>query len=177
MVNDTYRASDIIGGIRDQVMKTPPRMERVDLNPAIEEVMTVVRGESTKHGIAIHKRLAEQLPSVRADRVQLQQVVLNLVLNAIEAIASIESEVRDLFISTETFTHEELLITVGDSGPGIAAENREAIFDPFYTTKATGVGIGLSICRSIIDAHGGRLWAEERLPRGAVLRFTLPAHC
>jgi signal transduction histidine kinase len=112
---------------------------------------------------------------VYADRVQLQQVMLNLILNAIEAIVSAADDARDLVISTESLAGERLLVAVQDSGPGVAPENRERIFESFYTTKAGGVGIGLSICRSIVDAHAGRLWVDTRAPRGAVFRFTLPA--
>lgn len=176
VVNDTYRASDIIGGIRDQVKKVPPRMEAVDLNGAIVEVIALIRGELSKHHVSVQTRLSEHLPPVRADRVQLQQVMLNLILNAIEAIISIEDEVRELVISTEACALEGMLIAIADSGPGIAAQDRERIFESFYTTKDGGVGIGLSICRAIVDAHGGRLWADEHQPRGAVLRFTLPVH-
>lgn len=176
VVSDTYRASDIIGGIRDQVKKVPPRMEGVDLNDAIVEVITLIRGELSKHHMSVQTRLTEHLPPVRADRVQLQQVMFNLILNAIEAVIGIGDEVRELVISTESSAVEGLLVAVADSGPGIAAEDRERIFDSFYTTKDGGVGIGLSICRSIIDAHGGRLWADARQPRGAVLRFALPVH-
>jgi C4-dicarboxylate-specific signal transduction histidine kinase len=175
VVNDTYRASDIISGIRDQVKKVPPRMDRVNLNDAIVEVIALIRGELSKNRVAAQLRLAEDLPPARADRVQLQQVILNLILNAIEAMVGIEDEVRELVISA-IFSEVGLLVTIADSGPGIAPEDRERIFDSFYTTKAGGVGIGLSICRSIIDAHGGRLWADAHLPRGAVLKFTLPVH-
>jgi PAS domain S-box-containing protein len=176
VVNDTYRASEIISGIRDQVKKVPPRMDRVDLNDAIVEVIALVRGELAKNRVAVQMRLAEELPSARADRVQLQQVILNLILNAMEAMVGIEDEARELVISAVFSELEGLLVAIADSGPGIAAQDRERIFDSFYTTKAGGVGIGLSICRSIIDAHGGRLWADARQPRGAVLKFTLPAH-
>jgi signal transduction histidine kinase len=176
VVNDTYRAGDIVGRIRDQVKKVPPRMEDVDLNDAIEEVIALVRGELSKHRVSIQTQLAEGLSPVHGDRVQLQQVMLNLILNAIEAMIGVDDEVRELVISTESSPSEGLLVAVGDSGPGVAPEDRERIFESFYTTKASGVGIGLSICRSIIDAHGGRLWADAHQPRGAVFRFTLPAH-
>ncbi|HWZ71428.1 MAG TPA: ATP-binding protein [Casimicrobiaceae bacterium] len=176
VVNDTYRAGDIVGRIRDQVKKVPPRMEGVELNDAIEEVIALVRGELSKHRVSVQMQLAEGLSPVHGDRVQLQQVMLNLILNAIEAIISVDDEVRELVISTESSPSEGLLVAVEDSGPGVAPENRERIFESFYTTKASGVGIGLSICRSIIDAHGGRLWADAHQPRGAVFRFTLPAH-
>jgi PAS domain S-box-containing protein len=176
VVNDTYRAGDIVGRIRDQVKKVPPRMEGVELNDAIEEVIALVRGELSKSRVSVQTQLAEGLSPVHADRVQLQQVMLNLILNAIEAMISVDNEVRELVISTESSPPEGLLVAVGDSGPGVAPEDRERIFESFYTTKASGVGIGLSICRSIIEAHGGRLWADAHQPRGAVLRFTLPAH-
>jgi signal transduction histidine kinase len=114
------------------------------------------------------------LPPVHGDRVQVQQVMLNLILNAIEAMTGVDEEARALTISSESSPAEGLCIAVGDSGPGIAPEDRERVFESFYTTKAGGVGIGLSICRSIIHAHGGRLWADAGQPRGAVFRFTLP---
>jgi len=173
VVNDTYRASDIISGIRDQVQKVPPRMDRVDLNDAIVEVIALIRGELSKNRVAVQMRLTDDLPPAKADRVQLQQVILNLVLNAIEAMVGNEDGVRELVISA-VFSEVGLLVTIGDSGPVIAPEDRERIFDSFYTTKEGGVGIGLSICRSIIDAHGGRLWADTHQPCGAALKFTLP---
>jgi C4-dicarboxylate-specific signal transduction histidine kinase len=175
VVHETYLAGDIIGGIRDQVRKGPPRMESVNLNAAIEEMVALVRTELLKHRVSVQTRLAGGLSPVHADRVQLQQVMLNLILNAIEAIVSVDDEARELVITTESCPAEGLLVAVADSGPGIAPEDRERIFDPFYTTKAGGVGIGLSICRSIVDSHAGRLWADARYPRGAVLSFILPA--
>ena len=174
VVTDTYRAGDIIGRIRDQVKKVPPRKESVDLNDAIGNVIALVRGELSKKSVAVHTQLADGLPPVHADRVQLQQVMLNLILNAIEAMAGVDAEVRELLICTESNPSQGLLVTVSDSGPGIAPEDRERVFESFYTTKTGGVGIGLSICRSIIDAHGGKLWADAHLPRGATFRFTLP---
>jgi PAS domain S-box-containing protein len=175
VVNETYRAGDIIDRIRDQVKKAPPRKERVDLNVAIKEVIALVRGELSKNRISVETRLAEKLPSVHGDRVQLQQVTLNLILNAMEAMISVDDEVRELMVSTESSAPFGLLVSVRDSGPGVAPEDRERIFESFYTTKSGGVGIGLSICRSIIDAHGGRLWADADELRGAIFRFTLPA--
>ncbi|MGH9553093.1 MAG: GAF domain-containing sensor histidine kinase, partial [Terriglobales bacterium] len=176
VVNDTYRAGDIIGRIRDQIKKVPPRKELVDLNNAIEEVIALVRSELSKNRVSVHMQLGEGLSPIHGDRVQLQQVMLNLILNAIEAMINVDEEVRELVISTELSPLEGLLATVVDSGPGVPPEDRERIFESFYTTKATGVGIGLSICRSIIGAHGGRLWADAHQPRGAVFRFTLPAY-
>lgn len=176
VVNDTYRASDIIGGIRDQVKKVPPRMQRVDLNDAILEVIALIRTELSKHRISVQTRLTGNLPAARADRVQLQQIILNLILNANEAMVTTDDESRELSISTSWAEAGTLLVAIADSGPGIATENRTRIFDSFYTTKQGGVGIGLSICRFIIDAHGGQLWAEAHEPRGAMLKFTLPVH-
>jgi hypothetical protein len=175
VVTDTYRAGDIIGRIRDQVRKVPPRKESVDLNDAIGNVIALVRGELSKNCVTVHTQLAEGLPPILGDRVQLQQVMLNLILNAIEAMASVDAKMRTLVICTESSPSQGLLVTVGDSGPGIAPEDRERVFESFYTTKASGVGIGLSLCRSIIDAHGGRLWADAHRPHGAAFRFTLPA--
>lgn len=174
VVSETYRASDILGGIRDQIKKVPPRKERVHLSDAIEEVISLVRGELLKNHIAVHTRVAPELPPVHGDRVQLQQVMLNLIVNAIEAMTSIEERERELVVSTESSLAEGLLVAVADSGPGVAHEDRERIFESFVTTKDGGVGIGLSICRSIIEAHGGRLWADAHHPRGAIFRFTLP---
>jgi PAS domain S-box-containing protein len=176
VVSETYRAGDILGGIRDQIKKTPPRMNILDLNEAIEDVIALVRGELSKYRVSVHTQLAEGLPPVHGDRVQLQQVMLNLMLNAIEAMTGVDDEVRELVVSTESSSAEGLLVGVGDSGPGVAPDDRERIFGSFYTTKAGGVGIGLSICRSIIDAHGGRLWADAHQPRGALFKFTLPVH-
>ncbi len=176
LVGETYRAGDIIGRIRDQIKKAPPRIESMDLNKAVEEVLALVRGELSKNGVSVHLRTAEGLSPVKGDRVQLQQVMLNLILNSIEAMTGADVSERKLEITTESRHTDGLLVAVADSGPGVAANDLERIFDSFHTTKAGGVGIGLSICRSIIDAHGGRLWAEAHQPRGAVFRFTLPTH-
>jgi PAS domain S-box-containing protein len=173
VVKDTYRAGDILARIRDQIKKVPPRKERVDLNVAIIEVIALVGGELSKNRVSVQTQLAEVLPPAHGDRVQLQQVVLNLILNAIEAMVDVDEEARELIVSTESSLAEGLVVTVGDSGPGVAVEDRERIFESFFTTKSGGVGIGLSICRSIIDAHGGRLWADARRPQGAIFRFTL----
>jgi PAS domain S-box-containing protein len=174
VVNETYRAGDIIERIRDQIKKAPARKEEVDLNKAIDEVIALVRGELLNNRVSVRTHLAEGLPRIHVDQVQLQQVMLNLILNAIEAMIEADDDLRELVIGTEASTPGHVLVTVGDSGPGVAADDRERIFASFYTTKASGVGIGLAICRSIIGAHGGRLWADANHPRGAVFRFTLP---
>lgn len=176
VVNDTYRAGGIIERIRNQIKRVPPRKERVDLNNAIEEVIALVRGELSKNRVSVHTKLGEGLSPFHGDRVQLQQVVLNLILNAIAAMFNLDDGARELTICTEASPSKDLLVTVSDCGPGVAADDRERIFEPFYTTKSSGVGIGLSISRSIIETHGGRLWADAHQPRGAAFKFTLPAH-
>jgi PAS domain S-box-containing protein len=173
VVGDTDRAGDIIERIRDHIKKTPPRKEHFDLNEAINEVIVLGRSAIIKNGVWVQTRLSEGLCPVHCDRVQLQQVVLNLILNAAEAMGSVEAEPRDLLISTEQH-HTGVLVAVRDSGPGIDSTHLEHVFEAFYTTKSGGVGMGLSICRSIIDAHGGRLWAEANEPRGTIFQFTLP---
>ena len=125
--------------------------------------------------MSVRTRFAEGLLAAYGDRVQLQQVVLNLVLNAVEAMASVEASTRLLLISTEQNRADEVLVAIRDSGPGIEPDHLERIFEAFYTTKSKGVGMGLSICRSIISAQGGRLWAETKRPHGAVFLFTLPS--
>jgi C4-dicarboxylate-specific signal transduction histidine kinase len=175
VVNDAHRAGDIIDRIRARFRKAPPRTQDVDLNAAIEEVIVFLRGELSKHRVSIRMQLAEGLMPVRADRVQLQQVMLNLILNAIQAMGSVASSARQLSICTEASAAEGLVVAVCDSGPGVAAADRERIFDSFYTTKAGGVGIGLSICRAIIHSHSGRLWVDSAPSGGAVFKFMLPA--
>jgi PAS domain S-box-containing protein len=174
IVGDTDRAGDIVDRIRDHIKKTPPRKEHLDLNEAINEVIVLGRTAIIKNGVAVQIRLSEGLLPVHCDRVQLQQVVLNLILNAAEAMGSVEGQPRDLLISTEPH-HAGVLVAVRDSGPGIDPTLLERVFEAFYTTKSRGVGMGLSICRSIIDAHGGRLWAEANEPRGTIFQFTLAA--
>ena len=172
-VGNVGRAGDIIDRIRDQIRKAPPRKERFDLNAAIDEVIVLGRNAIIKSRAWVQTRLSEGLFPVHGDRVQLQQVVLNLMLNALEAMGSVEAAPRELLIST-TQDHTGVLVAVHDSGPGIDPEQLDRIFNSFYTTKPSGTGMGLAICRSIIDAHGGRLWAEATEPHAAIFQFTLP---
>ena len=174
VVDDADRAGDILDRIRDHIKKAPPRKQRVDLNHAITDVIALAQSAIVKNGVSIQTRLTEGLSDVQADRVQLQQVVLNLILNAVEAMGSIEEGVRELSITTKQHEAGVALVAMRDSGLGIDPEHLDRVFDAFYTTKSSGVGMGLSICRSIIHAHGGRLWAETNEPRGAVFQFTLP---
>ena len=175
VVRDADRATDIVGRMRDHVKKAPPRKERFDLNAAINEVIVLARSVTQRDGVSVHTRLAEELLPVLGDRIQLQQVLLNLVLNAAEAMRSVEVGVRELLISTEQ-DQAGALVAVRDSGPGIDPAHLDRVFDAFYTTKSSGTGMGLSMCRSIIDTHGGRLWASANVPRGAMFQFTVPAH-
>jgi PAS domain S-box-containing protein len=175
IVGDADRAGDIIDRIRDHIKKAPPQNERFDLNTAINEVVELARSAIAENGVSVQTRLAERMNPVQADRVQVQQVVLNLVLNAVEAMGPVDAGARELVIGTEQSQTNDILVSVRDSGPGIDPESLDRVFEAFYTTKSSGMGMGLSICRSIIDAHGGRLWAEANEPRGAIFQFTVPS--
>jgi signal transduction histidine kinase len=174
VVGDIDRAGDIIDRIREQMKKAPPRKERFDLNAPLNGAIESARGVIIRNGVLVQTRLAEELSPIEGDRVQLQQVVLNLILNAVEAMGSVEAEARNLMISSEE-ARTGVLVAVRDTGPGIDPAHLERVFKAFYTTKSGGMGMGLAICRSIIDAHGGRLWAEANEPRGTVFQFTLPS--
>ena len=163
-----------IDRIRDQIKKAPPRKERFDLNEAINEVILLGRNAMITNRVSVQTRFSEGSFPIHGDRVQLQQVVLNLLLNAVEAMGSSEAKVRELLITSEQ-DHRGVLVAVRDSGLGLDPSHLERVFDAFYTTKSRGTGMGLSICRSIVDAHGGRLWAEANEPRGTVFQFTLAA--
>jgi PAS domain S-box-containing protein len=173
VVRDADRGKDIVSRIRDHIKKSPPREEPVDLNEAINEVIVMVRNATDRNRVSVRTSLMEQMACVRGDRVQLQQVVLNLILNAVEAMTSVEEGERELLISTES-QGSAIVVAVRDTGPGVDPEHLDRIFKPFYTTKASGIGMGLSICRSIVDAHGGQLRAEANQSRGTVFHFTLP---
>ncbi len=155
--------------------KSSVRNDPVEINAAIREVVDLGRGEATKNDVSARTHLAEGLPPVRGDRVELQQVILNLVVNAIEAMASGEGP-RDLTIATARAESGETLVSVRDTGPGLAPAVQENLFKAFHTTKPNGLGLGLSICRSIVEGHSGRLWASANTPRGTVFQFTLPSH-
>jgi C4-dicarboxylate-specific signal transduction histidine kinase len=174
IVGDTDRAGIIIERIRDHIKKAPPQKHHFDINEAINEVIGLARSAIAGHGVSLRTHFAEKLHPIQGDRVQLQQVLLNLVLNAVEAMDAVKAEARELSISTGQTQTKGVLVVVRDSGPGIDPENLERVFEAFYTTKSNGVGMGLAICRSIIEAHGGRLWAEANELRGAVFRFALP---
>jgi two-component system, LuxR family, sensor kinase FixL len=174
IIRDGGRASEVIERIRALVKKSPPRQDWLSINDIILEVIALARSEMHMNRVSLQTQLTDSLPLVLADRVQLQQVVLNLIVNGIEAMNRNSEGKRELGISTEEEGSSGVLIAVRDSGVGLNPENLEHLFDPFYTTKPDGMGMGLAISRSIIEAHGGRLWATPNAPRGAVFQFTLP---
>ena len=176
IVEAGIRAGDVIDRTRALVKKAPPRKDRVEINEAVLEIVELTRREMAKNAISIQMQLAESPPAVQGDRVQLQQVILNLVINAIEAMSAMSEGPRELLISTGKSESDGVRVAVYDSGPGVAPESADRLFESFYTTKPGGLGMGLSICRSIIEAHQGRLRASANTPRGAVFQFTLPAY-
>jgi signal transduction histidine kinase len=175
IVNQTDRASDVVDRIASIIKKAPLQKEIVDLNAAILEVTALTRSEAVKTGVTVGTLLAGELPRIQCDRVQLQQVMLNLIINAIQSMSGVEGGNRELHISTDSIEPEGVCVTVRDTGHGLRPESLARLFEPFYTTKPDGMGMGLSICRSIIEAHGGRLWATGCEPRGALFQFTIPA--
>ena len=174
ITDDGKRAGDVIGWIRALIKKAPPRKESLEINQAILEVIALTRGEAVQNGVSVRTQLAEGLPLIHADRVQLQQVILNLIINAIEAMSGASEGKRELLISTAADASNGVLVSLRDTGPGLDPASLEHLFDAFYTTKSSGLGMGLSICRSIIEAHGGRIWAAANEPCGAAFHFTLP---
>jgi C4-dicarboxylate-specific signal transduction histidine kinase len=174
IVEDGHRAGAVIDRIRALMKKAPPQKDRLEINEVVLEIIELTRGEAMKHGISVLTELADQLPLVEVDRVQVQQVLLNLIVNALEATGATNDGPKELLISTGRVETNGVLVGVQDSGPGLKPAMLERIFEPFYTTKSTGLGLGLSICRSIIEAHGGQLWARINQRRGATFQFTLP---
>ncbi|WNC95492.1 AAA family ATPase (plasmid) [Paraburkholderia sp. FT54] len=174
IVKEGRRASEVIGRIRALVEKAPPLTDRLDINEAIREVIELTRGETVKNDVTVRTDLADGLALIHGDRVQLQQVLLNLIINAVEAMTEVSEGARELLIRTGEVEAGYVLVAVRDSGPGLDPKHAERLFETFYTTKASGMGMGLTICRSIIEAHGGRLWTSTNEPRGAVFHFTLP---
>jgi signal transduction histidine kinase len=194
IIRDGKRAGEIIGRIRALAKKAPPQKDWLDLNETIGEVIAMARSEVQRNRVSLQTKLANDLPLILGDRIQLQQVILNLLINAIQAMSGGGEGPRDLWVSSQKvtdvpdesekdtfqdkalaeahFTH--VLIAVRDSGPGLDPKGLNRLFDAFYTTKPQGLGMGLAISRSIIEAHGGRLEAKVNAPRGAVFQFTLP---
>jgi C4-dicarboxylate-specific signal transduction histidine kinase len=174
VVADGHRAGEIIARIRALAQKAPPRKDWFDINKAIHEVIALARSEVQGNRVSLKTQLAGNLPPILGDRVQLQQVLLNLMMNAIEAMRGVDEGPRDLWVDSERLESTDVLIAVRDSGSGLDPQSLDRLFEAFYTTKPDGLGMGLAISRSIIEAHGGRLWATANAPRGAVFQFTLP---
>jgi len=176
IVKDANRAGDVLGRIRQLIRKAPPRKEPVDINAAIREVIELTAAEARRSGATVGTQLAGGLPQVEGDRVELQQVLLNLIINALEAMRGARDSTRELHIGTRRQDDGCVCVAVRDTGPGFGPDGADHMFTAFYTTKPSGLGMGLAICRSIIEAHGGALWADAHVPRGAILAFTLRAY-
>ena len=174
VISESHRASEIIGRIRALVKKAPPRKDWLDVNETIHEVIALADSEVQRNGVALEIQLSDDLPLILADRIQLQQVILNLMMNAMEAMSRVGNGPRELLIRSGTDESQGVLVSVQDSGPGLDPKSLDHLFDAFYTTKPQGLGMGLAISRSLIEAHGGRLWASANAPHGAVFQFTLP---
>jgi len=176
VINDGNRASEVIRRVRALAKKTDPQMAPLDINDVVNEVIALVQREVFSHRVSLRTELAPALPEVLADRVQLQQVLINLVINGIEAMQPLTDRPRQLVIRSRQDDAHQVLVTVTDSGVGISAENADQLFNPFFTTKSDGLGMGLSICRSIIEAHGGRLSASGNVEPGATFQLALPSY-
>ncbi|MGA6983650.1 MAG: ATP-binding protein, partial [Candidatus Sulfotelmatobacter sp.] len=168
------RASEVIGRIRSLIHKTAPERAPVQINEIIAEVIALADRQASKNEVSVMTELAPDLPPILGDRIQLQQVILNLMLNSIEAMTSVHNRSRKLLIRSQIQDEREVRIAVEDSGIGVKAEIMARLFEPFFTTRSQGIGMGLPISRSIIEAHGGRLWAESTVNQGSIFQFTLP---
>jgi len=175
IINDAKRGGEVMNQIRALIRKAPARKDSIDINNTILDVIALTRSEALRHGVSLQTDLATGLPLIKGDRVELQQVILNLILNAVEAMSCLDEEARELRISTNTDTSNGVLFTARDTGPGLDPTSETRLFEAFYTTKPDGMGMGLAICRSIIETHGGWLWVTANEPRGAVFQFTLPS--
>ncbi|WP_024519122.1 AAA family ATPase [Bradyrhizobium sp. Tv2a-2] len=175
VVQNGIRASEVIGRIRDLIKKKPPKTGFLAVNRVMHEVIELTRAEAARNRVSVRTAFAEGLPEILGDRVELQQVAVNLILNAIEAMSEMASGARELVIRTAYADRDGVLVAIMDTGPGLSPADHDRIFEPFYSTKSGGLGIGLSICRSIIESYGGRLWASPNQPCGAAFQFTIPA--
>jgi C4-dicarboxylate-specific signal transduction histidine kinase len=173
IVTDATRAAGIISRVRLLFKKGTPQKELVDVNEAIREMIVLLRGEATRYNITVRMELAADLPRIMGDRVQLQQVLMNLIVNSIDAMKEVDGA-RELTVKSQRTDEEEVLVSVSDAGVGLPRQQADQIFNAFFTTKPQGTGMGLRISRSIVESHGGRLWAADNSPRGASFHFALP---
>ena len=176
IIDDGNRASEVIRRVRALANKTDVEKVPLDVNDVVREVIALVQRELISHQVSLRMELAPALPMILGDRVQLQQVIINLVMNGIEAMQAVTDRPRELVIRSRQDETHQVLVSVTDCGVGISAENADRLFNAFFTTKSSGMGMGLSICRSIMEAHGGRLWATANVPHGATFQFTLPVN-
>jgi len=175
IIGDAKRASEVIHKIRSFSKKTNPEMTQLHINDVVDEAVSLIKREAFDHRVTMRLQLASGLPSVRGDRIQLQQVIFNLAINGVQAMTMVADRPRVLFIRTQLLEPDQVLVAVEDGGVGIEPENLNRLFSAFYTTKPNGLGMGLSICRSIIEAHGGRVWASRNSDRGMIFQFTISA--
>jgi C4-dicarboxylate-specific signal transduction histidine kinase len=171
---DGMRASEVIRGLRALARKSGPQLTRLDIDDVIGQVLAISRGELLRHNVVLRIELASGARPVLGDRVQLQQVLLNLIMNGVEAMSGVTERTRELSVSSTLAEPSGVLIAIKDTGPGLDPAVADRMFQPFFTTKPDGLGMGLAICRSIVEAHGGRLWVSPREPHGADVRFTVP---
>jgi C4-dicarboxylate-specific signal transduction histidine kinase len=176
IIDDGNRASEVIRRVRSLANKTGVEKLPLDVNDVAREVIALVQRELTSHRVSLRIELAPALPVILGDRVQLQQVIINLVMNGNEAMQAVMDRPRELVIRSRQDEAQQVLLSVTDCGVGISVEDADRLFNPFFTTKSSGMGMGLSICRSIVETHGGRLWATANVPHGTTLQFTLPVN-
>jgi signal transduction histidine kinase len=176
IIRNGRHASEVIRSVRAMLGKTNSEMTRVDLNSVIADVIELMTLEIGSRSVTLETQLCGDASLVHCDRTQIRQVLINLIRNGIEAMCGTNQFPRRLQVSTSVETTGEVLIAISDTGPGLDTATAKRIFEPFFTTKSGGMGMGLAICRSIVEAHGGRLWARPRAPRGCTFEFTLPAH-
>jgi PAS domain S-box-containing protein len=174
MINDGSRAGEVISRIRAMVKKSPPRRDKLSINSTLMEVIALIRVELQRNNVSLRTEFCDELPLVPGDRIQLQQVILNLIMNAIDAMSGVAHPQRELLLASAKDGPSSVLVTVRDSGTGLDEASLDRLFDAFYTTKAHGMGMGLAINRAIVEAHGGQLWATANVPQGAIFQFRLP---
>ena len=176
IISDADRATNVIRRIRDLSKKATPEMARLDINEVIDDAISLVQRQAHSQRVRLRLELAPGLPAVLGDRIQLQQVIINLAINGIEAMMPVTERPRELVVQSQGYEGDQVLVAVRDVGVGIEPENANRLFSAFYTTKRDGMGMGLSICRSIVEAHGGRVWASGNDGPGATIQFALPQY-